>query len=197
MAEPFAPQSPADVVKLIAEHPLAWVISQDFQATPLPLLAETDAAGNVVSLLGHIARRNPQMAALQSQPRALLLFQGPQGYISPRHVSKPAWGPTWNYAVARFEVHIEFLPEETDVALERLARHVERSQSNPWRIAEMGPRYEELRRYIIGFRAHVQRAHATFKLGQDEDAATFAEITAALAGTPLAQWMSAQREPPV
>jgi transcriptional regulator len=159
-------------------------------------MAETDAAGAVVALVGHFARRNPQVAALQSDPRALILFQGPQGYISPRWVSKPAWGPTWNYAVARFEVRVEFVPEEIDAALRALAAHLEGHRADPWVPTEMGARYADLRRYIIGFRAHVQTAHATFKLGQDEDAATFAEITAALGETPLARWMRTQRTPP-
>jgi transcriptional regulator len=196
MAETFAPNSPADVSQLIAAFPLAWVIGADFQATPLPLMAETDAAGAVVALVGHFARRNPQVAALQSDPRALILFQGPQGYISPRWVSKPAWGPTWNYAVARFEVRVEFVPEEIDAAIRAMAAHLEAHRADPWVPTEMGPRYADLRRHIIGFRAHVQAAHATFKLGQDEDQATFSEITAALGEMPLARWMSAQRTPP-
>jgi transcriptional regulator len=195
MAEIFAPNSPAGVAQLIAEYPLAWVVGTDFQATPLPLMAETDTAGAVVTLVGHFARRNPQVAALQADPRALILCQGPQGYISPRWVSKPAWGPTWNYAVARFEVRVEFVPEQIDEAIRAMAAHLERHRSNPWVPTEMGPRYADMRRYIIGFRAHVQAAHATFKLGQDEDAATFGEITAALGETSLGRWMNAQRTP--
>ena len=66
MAELFAPQSPQDVTHLIAQYPLAWIIGSDFKATPLPLLAENDSAGNVVALIGHFARRNPQVAALQA-----------------------------------------------------------------------------------------------------------------------------------
>jgi transcriptional regulator len=193
MAASFVPNSPADVLRLVADYPLAWVISQDLQATPLPLVAETDGS-SIVSIIGHFARRNPQVAMLQTNPRALILFQGPQGYISPRLVSKPSWGPTWNYAVARFEVAIEFLPDGTDAAIRTLARHVEQARRDPWSVEEMGARYAELRQYIIGFRAHVRATHATFKLGQDEDRDTFNEIVAGLSETSLAQWMSAQRE---
>ena len=59
----FSPRSHADLIRLIADHPLAWVVSQDFQATPLPLIAETDMSGAIVSLLGHFARRNPPGAS--------------------------------------------------------------------------------------------------------------------------------------
>jgi transcriptional regulator len=68
----------------------------------------------------------------------LILFQGPQSYISPRWVSKPAWGPTWNYAVARFRVNVEFVPEEIDAAIQALASHLEGHRVDPWAPAEMG-----------------------------------------------------------
>jgi transcriptional regulator len=196
MPDLFAPKTPEDVARLIAQYPLAWVIGADFKATPLPLMAETDSSGSVTALIGHFARRNPQVPALQGNPHALVLFQGPQGYISPRLVSKPAWGPTWNYAVARFEVRVEFIGEEMDQHILAMAAHLESHRADPWVPSEMGPRYADLRRYIIGFRAHVQAAHFTFKLGQDEDAATFAEITRGLGGNPLAQWMLNQRDTP-
>jgi transcriptional regulator len=188
----FAPRAPADIATLIAEHPLAWVVSRDFQASPLPLLAETDAGGTVVALFGHFARRNPQVAALQKDPEALILVHGPHGYIAPRLVSNPIWAPTWNYAVARFEVRIEFVPAETDSAVRRLAAHLERGWSDPWQVEKIGARYGQLLPHIVAFRAHVKATHATFKLGQDETDATFREIVAGLPGSELAELMSRQ-----
>ena len=189
----FTPRTPADVLALIEAHPLAWVVSRDFKATPLPLLAETDAQGKIVSLFGHFARRNPQVPALQNDPEALILFQGPEGYISPRLVSNPTWGPTWNYAVVRFEVTISFVPEETDAAVRRLAAHLERGQAKPWQVEAMRHRYGELMKHIIAFRASVRAMHATFKLGQDENEATFGEIVTGLQGSELAALMAAGR----
>ena len=188
----FAPRSHEDIVKIVADYPLAWVISHDFEATALPLLAETDASGCIVSLLGHCARRNPQVAALQGDPHALILFQGPQGYVSPRLISNPTWAPTWNYAVVRFEVTVEFVPDETDAAVRRLATHLERERRNPWRVDELGTRYRQLLPHIIAFRAHVRAVRPTFKLGQDEERATFNEIVTGLPNTPLAQLMLEQ-----
>jgi hypothetical protein len=51
-----------------------------------------------------------------------------------------------------------------------------------------------LRLYHLGSRAPRPPTQVTFKLGQDEDCDTFNEIVAGLSETPLAQWMSAQRE---
>jgi len=107
--ERHLPRSHRDMVALVDAHPLAWVISRDFQATLLPLLAETDDEGGLCALLGHIPVRNPQRLALERDPDALILFLGPNDYISPRLVSNPQWGPTWNYEALRVRAQVEFV----------------------------------------------------------------------------------------
>ena len=189
----FLPRHEADVAALIGEYPLAWVVSAGAHgqaATPLPLLAETDADGRIEALFGHFARSNPQVALLESQPAAMVLFQGPQAYVAPRLVSNPVWGPTWNYAVVRFDVEIGFVPEETEAAVERLAAFLERDRADPWTPARMGARRANLARRIVAFRAHVTAAHPRFKLGQDETSETFDEIVAGLDDAALAAWMT-------
>lgn len=187
----FAPRAPGDVVALIAAHPLAWVVSRDFDATPLPLLAECDKDGALVALFGHYARRNPQVAAFAHDPSALILFGGPQGYVSPRLVTKPGWGPTWNYAVLRITADVAFVPGETDAALRRLAAQLE--PGGTWRVEEMGERYTRLAEQVIAFRATVRSVEAVFKLGQDEEAETFEEIVRGHVDRGLAQAMLAQQ----
>lgn len=193
--DPFQPRDPADVLVLVRTHPLAWVIARgaDPAPTPLPLLAECDGDGRITALFGHMARRNPLHAALVAAPQALALFQGPQGYVPPRLVSKPDWGPTWNYAVARFTTRVEFVPDETDASLRRLAAHLEAGRPDPWTVERMGARYAQLKTHIIAFRAHVEQVHATFKLGQDESDTGFAEIVAGHPDAALTAWMRAQR----
>ena len=189
----FVPHDPADVPALIAAHPLAWVVSNGpagFAATPLPLLAELDEEGRVAALFGHCARANPQVAALQADPRATILFQGPQGYISPRLVSNSTWGPTWNYAVARFDVEISFVPDETRDAIIRLAAALEGTDPDAWTIDRMGARVEGMLTHIIAFRARVLSQDARFKLGQDEAPGTFDEIVSGLSDPALVAAMT-------
>jgi transcriptional regulator len=188
----FEPRSQADLVRLIEEYPLAWVVSvgsSGFGATPLPLLAETNVEGHVVALFGHFALGNPHVAMLRSSPRAAVLFMGPQGYISPEAVSQPGWAPTWNYAVAQFDVDVEFVPEETGAAVERLVQKMERDRTQPWTIARMGARYDRMVTKIIGFRAHVRTARGRFKLGQDESKQTLSELLATVDDAALLHWM--------
>ena len=193
----FLPRDPSDVAALVEAYPLCWVVSGEADrryATPLPLLPERDGEGRVVSLFGHIARSNPQQKALEKESHATILCMGPQGYISPRLVSNPTWGPTWNYAVSRFETEIRFVPHENDDALHRLATALEGTGPDSWTPARMGRRYEQLKPRIIAFRATVLETHAKFKLGQDENDVVFKDIVEGLADQALAEWMRETRE---
>lgn len=188
----FEPSCEADILRLVDEYPLAWVVSAGacgFGASPLPLLAETDSSGRIVSLIGHIAIANPQVSELRSFPLATILFTGPHGYVSPELVSKPDWAPTWNYATARFDVEVEFLPQETEQLVERLVRRMEQDRPKPWTVLRMGPRYAQLARRIVGFRAHVKAVHGRFKLGQDESPRTLSDILSGLQDAALVRWM--------
>lgn len=192
----FVPKDSGDIGALVKAYPLCLILSGEPEqryTTPLPLLPETNSTGAVVSLFGHIARSNPQQRALEKDSRATILCLGPQGYISPRLVSDPTWGPTWNYALCRFETLIRFVPEETDKALSQLSEALEGSGPQAWTPAQMGERYQQLRPHIVAFRAQVLEAHARFKLGQDENDMVFGEIVSGLADRRLAEWMERSR----
>ena len=194
----FVPKSEEQVLRLVLEHPLAWVVSRDgegFRATPLPLRPRV-AGGRIAALEGHFPRAHPQCAALQRDGRALILFTGPQGYISPSWVSNRTWAPTWNYAVVQFIVDVAFdeTPARLDAHLDDLVNAMERGRPGAWRVTEMGARYDTLKRRIIPFDATVVEQRARFKLGQDESDGVFADITNALAGTDCAELLAWMRE---
>jgi transcriptional regulator len=181
-----------DVADLISEYPLAWVTAADgdaANASLLPLIARLDDAGQVIRLIGHMSRRNPLLPALTANPRALILFQGPQGYISPNAAGSRTWLPTWNFAQARIEAEIDFEPEGADTALAALVDFAETGQDNPWTIDEAGPRYDKLSPLIIAFSAKPTRVEATFKLGQDERPEVLRSILDNTADPALLRWM--------
>ncbi|MET0336743.1 MAG: FMN-binding negative transcriptional regulator [Caulobacter sp.] len=195
-SSPFVPARSSDVGDFVQDQILGLVIGGEGAAhvTPLPLLAIRDEQSEVVEFFGHFGRSNPQIAALQADPRALVVFMGPHAYVSPTWISKPKWGPTWNYALAYFEVEIRFLPEENDKALAALVNAMEQGR---WAVDRLEERYEELAPHILAFRARVVRQTAKFKLGQDETPTTFGEILAHLGASPLADLMRKTREPAV
>lgn len=183
--------SAAQVLELIAQYPLAWVASatRGVRGCALPMLAETGESGELAALFGHMSRANPLITAFRDDPRATLVFRGPDGYISPRIISRQGWAPTWNYASVEVEARVELVPEETDAALVQLAAHLEGGHEPAWTVERVGARYEQLKARIIAFRAHVERVLPTFKLGQDEDEASFADIVEHHPDQALVAWM--------
>jgi transcriptional regulator len=143
-----------------------------------------------------MARSNPLCAALGRDARALILFSGPQGYISTSWVSNRTWAPTWNYAVVQFRVTIHFdeTPAQLDAHLHDLVEAMERGRPGAWHPSEMGARYETLKRRIVPFLAKVEEQRAKFKLGQDESDAVFAEIAATLGRSGPAELLAWMRE---
>lgn len=191
-ANPFEQWTNKDIADLIAAYPLAWIVSgkPEFAATTLPILLETDDAGLPLSLLGHFAKRNPQIEQIRSEPRTLFLFSGPQSYISPELVTTTRnWAPTWNYANVRIVADVQFDEALNDEALETLVTAMEHGRRDPWSRAELGSRYERMKRAIIAFRAPILSIEARFKLGQDERNEVFSDVVAGLGGGDLANWM--------
>lgn len=187
MSDGFATFEPSDVRDLLAEFPLAWVIAREGGAASLlPLLGEYDDDGRLVSLLGHMGRRNALHAQLMQAPAATILVNGPQGYVSPDHAGRRGWGPTWNYAQLTIGATVTFLPDATDHAIDTLVHAMEEDR---WSRAELGERYDGMARAIIAFRARVDSLSGRFKLGQDEDPATFANIVESHPDSLLTRWM--------
>jgi transcriptional regulator len=171
MTSHFETYAPRDVADLIAEYPLAWVTARGGGAEAaalMPLLTELDGEGNIVRLIGHMGRNIPLRHALAVDPRALILFQGPQGYVSPNMAGLRDWAPTWNFIQVRIEAELIFQPERTTAAIEQLVEVMEADQPAPWRIEELGARAESLKSRIIAFTATPTQVRGYFKLGQDE-----------------------------
>lgn len=195
----FAPHSEAEIVRLILENPLAWIVScgaDDFCATLLPLRPVTDAQGRLERLVGHFARSNGHVEVLRRDPRAVILFLGPNGYISPSWIHDRTWAPTWNYASVQFLVDIGFFDDEArlDGLLRETVGAMEQGRPHAWSPDEMGKRYRSLAHRVIGFDARIRERRAKFKLGQDERDAVFRDITTGLRGTgqqDLLRWMKA------
>jgi transcriptional regulator len=181
-----------DVRDLIGEFPLAWLCAADGRAdhaSLLPLLGAYDARGRLTDLIGHMARRNPLFDVLTASPRALILFRGPEGYVSPEHAGKRDWGPTWNYAQLRIEADVAFEPDQTGAALDMLVDAMEHDRAAPWQARELGERYPKMKQAVIAFRARVTKLTGTFKLGQDEQTETLRAILANLPDPSLVVWM--------
>jgi transcriptional regulator len=180
----FKPRDDRDIDRLVAAYPLALVISAvdgDLQASPLPLVLQRDAQGQG-SLVGHFSRFNPQLEVVRRNGRALVAFSGAQGYVSSSWLRERQYAPTWNYQAVHFSVDIELQtgPGAARQALQTLIEQVDAPYPEPWRIEEMGPRFEQLATAIVPFRARILSTQVQFKLGQGEPATVLQDSLAAL-----------------
>ncbi|HEY0624076.1 FMN-binding negative transcriptional regulator [Sphingomonas sp.] len=182
----------ADVRALVEGYPLAWVCGGGAGATEaslLPLIGVYDGEGRLIELIGHLMRSNPLHHALREDPRATILFSGPDAYVSPEHAGRRDWAPTWNYAQVKIGAEVAFDEALTETSLKVLIDAMEAGRAAPWSIGELGPRYTGMLTRIIGFRARVTGLSGKFKLGQDEDGATLRAILGALPDADSVAWM--------
>jgi transcriptional regulator len=195
----FAPHEKAQVVRLIAEHPFATLITPGdpepyLTHLPLQLAADRGPAG---TLLGHMARANPHWRHFANGP-SIAVFNGPHAYVSPSWYAEPASAvPTWNYAVAH--VHGTAEPMDTEdekrALLDDLVARYEGSRSRPWRLQLEGRALEAMLGAIVGFRLRIERIDAKFKLSQNRSAEDRERVIGALReedreeATATASWM--------
>jgi transcriptional regulator len=162
---------------LMRARPLAALVSggaEGLYASHLPTVLKDDGPCGVIEF--HLARANPHWKYLAECNEALMIFQGPEGYITPNwYPSKAEHAkvvPTWNYAV----VHAYGRPEMTQDT-DWLERHVaeltaqqERNEVNPWALADAPETYiKALLRGIIGFGFAITRLEGKWKMSQNRE----------------------------
>ena len=187
---------------LIRAYPFATLVTRaadGLTANHLPF----ELVGEV--LHGHVARGN-ELARLDGA-EVLLVFQGPDGYISPNwYPSKHETGrevPTWNYAVVHVHGRLRVIDDATWLRrlLETLTDHHEAGQPQPWKISDAPDDHIETSlRAIVGLEVSIARIEGKFKLSQNHPARNRAGVIAGLrerdgdGDAELAAWMSQQEE---
>jgi transcriptional regulator len=166
------------VFALIESSPLgAWVCggATGLVANHVPFHLDRNK-GPCGTLIGHVARANPVWRELDTATPSVVLFRGPQAYITPRwYPGKTAHGkvvPTWNYAVAHVHGVARAIDDRAWLLdmLERLTRDHEAGASSPWRIDDAPADYiDRLLRTIVGIEIPIDRLEAKLKASQDED----------------------------
>ena len=161
---------------LLKSHPLgAWVTHAEgaLIANHIPFLLDADR-GERGTLVGHVARANPIWKSFSKDAASLVIFQGPQAYITPSwYPSKREHGkvvPTWNYAV----VHAYGLPraiEDKSWLLQlvtRLTAAHEAGAAVPWKVADAPADYiDKMLGAIVGIEIPIARLEGKWKMSQN------------------------------
>lgn len=149
-------------------------------ASHLPLLIDR-AAGPSGTIVGHLARANPQWTDAAGQT-ALVIFSGPHAYISPRWYAEPNTVPTWNYATVHAYGRWETLDDPATVKqiVADTTAFYESPLPRPWPLDAGTPLVEGLVKQIVGFRIVIDRLEAKFKLNQNHSPARRERVIAEL-----------------
>jgi transcriptional regulator len=158
------------------EYPFVELVTVTpaLRITHLPVWLDRKA-GEYGTLYGHIARQNPQSAAIESRSPAVMVFRGPHAYISPSWYGNPKSVPTWNFAA----VHVSGKPEpvtEERALYDLLATLIARSEGGygggEYDFSQLPRSYiGSMMKGIAGFRLRIEAIEGKFKLGQERSEA--------------------------
>jgi transcriptional regulator len=173
----FVERDADTLLALMKAHPLATLVraGAELAADILPL--EVERVGETWRVTGHVARGNPLWREADGQS-VLLLFQGPQAYVSPNwYPSKSQHGkavPTWNYTMVQVHGTLRATqdPEWLRALVTRLTERHEGGRAAPWHVSDAPPDYiDAMLKAIVGIEIEVTRVEGKFKLSQNRDAA--------------------------
>lgn len=164
---------------LIRAHSLGLLITAGpggLQANYVPFLVD-ELSSDRGTLRAHLARANPQIQELTAVDECLVVFQGPQHYISPSlYPTKRETGkvvPTWNYIT----VHVWGRPQIIDDAgwlrrqLNDLTNHQEHSRALPWQVADAPQPFVAVQiKAITGVEIPIARIEGKWKVSQNRPA---------------------------
>lgn len=160
---------------LMRAHPLAMLITAGeggLIANPVPF-SIVGTTGNGL-LRAHIAAANDQVPALRGGTEALVVFQGPQAYVTPSwYPSKREHGrvvPTWNYVVvqARGIATVIDDPAWLRAQVAALTAEREHGRAAPWQVEDAPESFVAAQmKGIVGLEIPIARLEGKWKISQN------------------------------
>jgi len=130
----------------------------------------------------HLARGNALTRHLESG-QALIVVNGPDGYVSPRWYQDADQVPTWNYCALECEGTVRRLDHDglIDLLAVLSAHNEARLDGAPWTMDKVAPAtMSRLTEAIVGFEMDVIAWRPTFKLSQNKRVEERERVTAGL-----------------
>jgi transcriptional regulator len=160
---------------LMNAHRLATLVTAGvggLMANLVPfILIETGEKG---ILRAHLAKANDQLNALREGAEALVIFQGPETYITPSwYASKAEHGkvvPTWNYAVVQARGTPRVIEDHDWLRAQigALTTAMESSRSTPWKVSDAPESFVAAQvNGIVGVEIPIEHIEGKWKVSQN------------------------------
>jgi transcriptional regulator len=176
----FKEEHPDAIRSLIADHPLGTLVTlaaSGIEGNHMPFLYDPEPAP-LGTLRCHVARANPVWRDFKPEVEALVVFQGPQLYVTPSwYPSKKEHGkvvPTWNYLVvhAYGPVRVRDDSEWLRRFVTRLTDRFEAGRTNPWKVTDAPADFVDSHlKAIVGIEIPVTKILGKWKTSQNRPAA--------------------------
>jgi transcriptional regulator len=172
----FEQTDPEYLIRIIKDYPFATLVthsSSGLEANHIPFsLNKTD---NQDILQGHVSKANPLWKNLNDQSEVLVIFQGPNSYISPNYYpTKKETGmvvPTWNYVTVHVKGVMSYI-HDADWKLKminKLTNQHEASQTVPWTVADAPEAFtKKMLSAIVGIEIKVSSMLGKWKVSQNQ-----------------------------
>ena len=164
---------------------LVSIVDSVLCASHIPLV--TKVQGDVVQLIGHLAKPNLQWQAFEAT-ESLAIFTGAHAYISPALYEKHENVPTWNYVAVHAYgipkvITLDHSPESMNKMIDEMIDTYEADYKSHWRGLSHGYR-EGMMSGIVGFEMTITRLEGKYKLSQNRSQTDQQTVSNALLQNP-------------
>jgi len=187
----FEEKHPELLHGLLLAHPLGLLVTQDgagdSQVDTVPFVLDEDPAGGPGILRAHVARANPLWREARGDKPSLVVFQGPQAYVSPSfYPGKAEHGkvvPTWNYMMVQARGELRAIEDAAwlHAFVTRLTDTHEAKRVKPWAVRDAPEAYiASMLGAIVGIEIVLTALTGKWKVSQNRPAADRAGVVQGL-----------------
>lgn len=187
----FSEKKEDDLIELIRAAPLGVLVvngPDGLEANHLPFIHRSCESGPG-TLCAHIPRANPLSKSLSSGVSCLVIFTGPEGYISPSwYATKKDHGravPTWNYSAVHAHGKAIVVDDPNWILnqLNELTDQNESDREEPWAVSDAPEAYIQGRIVVglVGVEVAIERIEGKIKASQNQPGRNQASVLKALA----------------
>lgn len=173
------------IKEFIGDHPFAFLTGCDAEnkpvATQVPVFIEEENGKKM--LRGHIMKNTDHHKAFLHNSNVLVVFTGHHAYVSATWYSNPHQASTWNYMSVHVKGTIRFLDDNALCeVLRKTTLHFENQNQNSTTVFDNLPvEYtQRLMKAIVAFEIEIAQMDNVFKLSQNRDPESYAQIKAKL-----------------
>ena len=201
----FSVTDPEALYRTIREHPLGILVTPadgGMDANHIPF--EVDPTiGRLGLLRAHVARANPVWQQCRDGAEVMVIFRGPESYISPnwypsKHEAHQQV-PTWNYEVVHAHGRLTVVDDERFIrgVVARLTRRHEAQEPMPWKMSDSAPEYiDAMIKAVVGIEISIARLEGKSKLSQNREARDVLGAVEVLRQRGKADMAQAMEKPP-